>query len=573
MKLTVSKSKNASSFYVTRSTYNNGRYSSVVVEKLGTYNDLLEKLDGRDPYEWAREYVEELNRKEKEDREPDVIARYSPRKQIDMEAKQCFNGGYLFLQRLYHDLGLDRICSDISGKHAFEYDLNAILSRLLYTRVLYPGSKRSCRELSERFIQQPVFDLHQIYRALDVINKEKDMIQSKLYHNSRGIAPRKTGVLYYDLTNYFFESEHENGLRQYGVSKENRPNPIVQMGLFMDAEGIPLAFSIHPGNTSEQDTLKPLEEKILSDFEVSKVVVCTDAGLSSYANRLFNNKHDRAFITVQSLKKLTAPLREWALEPEGWRLEEGGKTFDLRDIDEDKHAKSVFYKSQWVEMDNLRQRMVVSYSIAYRDYARSLRERQVSRAVKLLEKSPSRLSKPKQNDVKRFLQRSDCTADGEIASQTRWSLNGDMIGKEAQYDGFYAVCTNLSGKLSDIIHINKQRWEIEECFRILKTEFKARPVYLSRDERIQAHFLTCFLSLVLFRYLEKKLGGRYPCHEIISQMKDMNFLKISGRGYIPAYTRTELTDALHEAFGFRTDYEIVTDKDMKRILKSTKSSK
>lgn len=570
MRLQVSKTKNAASFYVVKSVYKNKHHSSVVVEKLGTYNDLLEKLGGRDPYEWAEEYVRELNRKEKEGIQPDVIAKYSPRKQIEKNTRQSFNGGYLFLKRLYHDLGLHRICAEISKKHAFEYDLDSILSRLLYSRILYPGSKRSCQELSERFIEQPNFDLHQIYRALDVINQETGFIQSELYHNSMKASPRNTSVLYYDLTNYFFESEEENGLRQYGVSKEHRPAPIVQMGLFMDGDGIPLSFAINPGNTNEQTTLKPLEKSILSDFGLSRFVVCTDAGLSSHTNRLFNSRGDRAFVTTQSIKKLPQPLQEWALEPEGWRLEGERGLFDLRKINEGEHGQSVFYKAQWVEMEGLRQQMIVTYSLSYRDYARSVRERQVNRAVRQMENNPSRLTRHRQNDAKRFLKRTDSTSDGEIASRTSWSLNAVAIDKEARYDGFYAVCTNLAGEVKEIIAINKRRWEIEECFRILKSEFKSRPVYLSRDERIRAHFTTCFLALVLFRYMEKKLEGRFTCHDIISQLREMNFLEIPNQGYIPAYTRTDFTDALHEAFGFRTDYEIVTDKEMKKILRSTK---
>ena len=570
MRLQVSKTKNAASFYVVKSVYENKRHSSRIVEKLGTYNDLLEKLGGRDPYEWAEEYVRELNRKEKEGIQPEVIARYSPCRQIDKDVRQSFNGGYLFLKRLYHDLGLHRICAEISGRHAFEYDLDSILSRLLYTRILYPGSKRSCRELSERFIEQPNFDLHQIYRALDVIDKETGFIQSELYQKSRKVSARNTSVLYYDLTNYFFQSEEEDGLRQYGVSKEHRPAPIVQMGLFMDGDGIPLAFSINPGNTNEQITLKPLERSILSDFELSRLVVCTDAGLSSHANRLFNSRGERAFVTTQSIKKLPQPLQEWALEPEGWCLEGGKGRFDLRTISEEAHRQSVFYKAQWVEMEGLRQQMIITYSLSYRDYARSVRERQVSRAVRQMEENPSRLTRQGQNDAKRFLKRTDITPDGEIASRTSWSLNAGAIDKEARYDGFYAVCTNLAGDVKEIIAINKRRWEIEECFRILKSEFKSRPVYLSRDERIRAHFTSCFLALVLFRYMERKLNNRFTCHDIISQLREMNFLKIPNQGYVPAYTRTDFTDALHEAFGFRTDYEIVTDKEMKRIMRSTK---
>ena len=307
MKLTISKSKNAASLYVTRSIYVNGKRTSKIVEKLGTFAELEKKLDGRDPIEWAKKYIEELNKKEKEEKR-EVIVKYSPVKIIDKDKQNSFNGGYLFLQKIYYELGLHKICKEISQKYKFNFDLNSILSRLIYSRVIFPSSKLATCQLSKKFIEQPNFDLHQIYRALEILAKETDFIQSSLYDNSLKISRRNTGVLYYDCTNYFFEIEQEDGNKQYGPSKEHRPNPIVQMGLFMDGDGIPLAFSINRGNTNEQLTLKPLEEKILSDFDLSKFIVCTDAGLASEDNRKFNNKDERAFITTQSIKKLKAHL-------------------------------------------------------------------------------------------------------------------------------------------------------------------------------------------------------------------------------------------------------------------------
>lgn len=570
MRLGISKSKNSESLYVIKSTYENKVHSTKIIEKLGTVEELKKKLNGGDPYEWAKEYVAELNRQEKEGKEPDVIAKYSPHKQLEKGTQQSVSGGYLFLQKLYHELGMDRICTQIKKRHTFEYDFDSILSRLLYTRILYPGSKRSCNELSKHFIEPPSFNLHQIYRALDVINKERDFIQSEVYKNSVKLSKRNTGILYYDCTNFFFEAEEESGLRQYGLSKEHRPNPIVQLGLFMDGDGIPLAFCINSGNMNEQGTLKPLEKQILADFELSKFVVCTDAGLSSYANRDYNSKGGRGFITTQSLKKLNKPLQEWALEPMGWHVQGSQKSYDIRTLDEDKDSESIFYKEQWVVLDDVKQRLVVTYSIAHRDYMRSVRQGQVNRLIKTIEENPSRLSKVNQNDARRFLSKISCTKDGEIATQTIYGLNMEAVEKEAQYDGFYAVCTNLSDDVSAIVAVNKRRWEIEECFRIMKSEFKARPVFVNRDERIQAHFMTCFLSLILYRFLEKRLDNKYTCHEIISEMQNMNFKIVPDSGYAPNYTRTDFTDALHNAFGFRTDYEIVTRKEMKRILKTTK---
>lgn len=570
MRLCVSRSKNAASLYITKSIYENGRRSTKVVEKLGTYAELKEKLGGQDPIEWAKKYIEELNQKEKEEKR-EIIVKYSPSKIIAKGEKHSFNGGYLFLQKIYHELKLNKLCKEISLKYKFTFNLDSVLSRLLYARIIYPSSKLATFQLSTKFIEQPDFELQHIYRALEVIAKEADFVQSCLYKNSLRISKRNTGVLYYDCTNYFFEIEQEEGLKQYGVSKEHRPNPIVQMGLFMDGDGIPLAFVINKGNTNEQLTLKPLEEKILSDFNLSRFIVCTDAGLASDSNRKFNNKGERAFITTQSIKKLKAHLKKWALDPKGWSLADDGRTYNIVELDENKDRNKVFYKERWIKENGLEQKLIVTYSIKYRDYQRNIRNSQIERAQKAIVSNPGKIERHSPNDYKRFIEKSHCTAEGEVAEHEIYRINTELISKEALFDGFYAVCTNLEDDASSIINVNRRRWEIEECFRIMKSEFKARPVYLSRDDRIMAHFTTCFISLVIYRLLEKKLNGKYTCYEIINGLRDMNFLKVKGEGYIPAYTRTDFTDDIHEAFGFRTDYQIVSTSQMKKILKCTKS--
>ncbi|RKL61258.1 IS1634 family transposase [Thermoanaerobacteraceae bacterium SP2] len=570
MRLCVSRSKNAASLYITKSIYENGRRSTKVVEKLGTYAELKEKLGGQDPIEWAKKYIEELNQKEKEENR-EIIVKYSPSKVIAKGEQHSFNGGYLFLQKIYHELKLNKLCKEISLKYKFTFNLDSVLSRLLYARIIYPSSKLATFQLSTKFIEQPDFELQHIYRALEVIAKEADLIQSYLYKNSLRISKRNTGVLYYDCTNYFFEIEQEEGLKQYGVSKEHRPNPIVQMGLFMDGDGVPLAFVINKGNINEQLTLKPLEEKILSDFNLSRFIVCTDAGLASDSNRKFNNKGERAFITTQSIKKLKAHLREWALDPKGWSLADNGRTYNIAELDENKDRDKVFYKERWIKENGLEQKLIVTYSIKYRDYQRNIRNSQIERAQKAIDSNPGKIERCNPNDYKRFIEKSHCTAEGEVAEHEIYRINTELISKEALFDGFYAVCTNLEDDASSIINVNRRRWEIEECFRIMKSEFKARPVYLSRDDRIMAHFTTCFISLVIYRLLEKKLNGKYTCYEIINGLRDMNFLEVKGEGYIPAYTRTDFTDDIHEAFGFRTDYQIVSKSQMKKILKCTKS--
>jgi transposase len=569
MRLKVSKSKNSTSLYVIKTVYVDGKEYTKTIEKLGTIANLEKRLDGQDPIEWAKQHVEELNRKEKEATQ-DVIVKFSPIKKINKDEHNSFNAGYLFLQQIYHELGLHKICKKITNKYKFDFDLNSILSRLIYGRIIFPASKLATYQLSKRFIEQPNFELQHIYRALEVIAKESDFIQSKLYSNSLKISKRNTGVLYYDCTNYFFEIEQEDGLKQYGVSKEHRPNPIVQMGLFMDGDGIPLAFSINKGNTNEQVTLTPLEKQILSDFNLSKFIVCTDAGLASTDNRKFNDKEERAFITTQSIKKLKKHLKEWALDSCGWNLNNDMKTYDISELDEEKYKDKIFYKERWIKEDGLEQKLIVTYSIKYRNYQRRIRNNQIERAQKTIDTNPTKLKKNNQNDYKRFISKTHCTSDGEIAEKEIFSIDTELIKKEEDFDGFYAVCTNLEDDASEIIKVNKRRWEIEECFRIMKSEFKARPVYLSRDDRIEAHFTTCFIALIIYRLLEKKLGEKYTCHEILTKLREMDFYQIKGEGYIPTYTRDDLTDDLHEVFGFRTDYQIISMQQMKNIFKATK---
>jgi hypothetical protein len=549
-----------------------GKSTTKVVKKFGTVEELQETLKGEDPIEWARKQVEEMTAKDKAER-MEVHLTLRPTMSLKKDEQRSYNGGYLFLQKIYHELGMDRICAKISKKHKNEYNLNEILSMLLYTRVLYPGSKLSSLEDAKRFIERPEADIHQVYRALSLLSKECDTIQASVYKNSLKIGRRRTKVIYYDCTNYFFESEEENGLRQYGASKENRPNPIVQMGMFMDMDGMPLAFCINPGNTNEQVTLKPLEKKLKEDFGISKVVVCTDCGLSSYENRKNDNVGERAFITVQSLKKLKQHLLDWALDPTGWHTSGSDETFDIGRLDPKKHYDTLFHKDRWINENELEQRMIVTFSFKYRDYLTHVRDRQIGRAEALIRSGGARIDKKSGNDCKRFISQEHCTVDGEVAQTTSYSLNQEMIDQEASFDGFYAICTDLEDSPAEIIKANGARWIIENGFRIMKTDFEARPVFLQRDDRIKAHFLTCFLALLLYKCLEKKVNrgqNHFTPNEIMGTLTDMNFLSIPGEGYIPTYTRTDLTNALHGSAGFRTDTQIVTKQRMKSIISSTK---
>ena len=571
MRLGWAKTKYSVSYFVQKTIYVNGKNKSQVVKRLGSEKYICETYGVTDAKAWAKEQVRLMNEAEKEDAATFTIELNSGTDLV-MDEQRRFNGGYLFLQAVYYELGLHKICRAIANRHSFEYDLNDIMSRLIYTRILYPSSKRSSFQDSKRFIEQPSFNLHDIYRSLSVITEESDYIQSRLFKNSASIAGRKTEIIYYDCTNFYFEIEQAEDDKQYGVSKENRPLPIVEMGLFMDMDGIPIAFGITPGNDGEQNTMIPMEKKILEKFDVSQFVVCTDAGLSSGTNRFFND-YDRAdgkrsFITTQSIKKLKGHLKEWALDPTGWRLagSDSKVQYDIRNLDDKQDTEKLFFKSRWIKeptkvsMDGktrtvvLEQQLIVSYSIKYRDYLRSIRNGQIERARKMVAQGETSVGRKRQNDPKRFI-----------------STNEAVIVEEECYDGFYAVCTNLEDNPETITRVNKQRWQIEECFRIMKSDFEARPAFVKRKDRILAHFMTCFIALIVYRYLEKRLGNQYTISEIIPALQEMDFMKYEGKGYQPIYTRTALTDALHDAFGFCTSKQIVPVKVMRNICSVTKN--
>ena len=556
-----------------------GKSTTKVVEKFGTVEELRERLGGEDPIEWARARVAEMTAAEKEENQ-NVVVGYNPKAYIQKGEQRSYNGGYLFLQKIYYELGLDYICKKIAKKHKLlKYDLNGILSMLVYTRILYPGSKRSSLEDAGKFFEQPECTLEQVYRALSLLAEEFNEIQADVYKRSLKLGKRNTQVVYYDLTNYFFECEEEGGLVQFGHCKEGRPLPIVQMGLFMDHDGFPLVMCIEPGNKAETGTLKPMEQVLKDKFGLSKLVVCTDGGLSSYENRKNDSVGDRSFVTVQSLKKIKGYLQEWALDCKGWRTAGSDKEYDISTLDSKEQCETLFYKERWdpTKMstgETLEQRIIVTFSFKYKAYLSYVRERQVSRAVALLQKGQGVTSKRKSpNDAKRFIKAEHCTADGELAQIESYSLNQEMIDQEARFDGFYALCTDLWDPAPDIIRLNGGRWIIENGFRIMKTDFDARPVYVRRDDRIKAHFLTCFLALLIYKYLENKVnrGGRhFTTEEIVGTLRSMDFLSIAGEGYVPAYTRTDLTNHLHGSAGFRTDTQIVTRQKMRNIIAQTK---
>ena len=403
--------------------------------------------------------------------------------------------------------------------------------------------------------------------------EESDFIQEELYHNSNFVHPRNSKILYYDCTNYYFETEEEEGIKKYGKSKEHRPNPIITMGLFMDADGIPLAFDVFPGNQNEQITLKPLETKVIRDFNCSEFIFCSDAGLGSKTNRQFNSFGNRAYVITHSLKKMKKEDRDVALDPRQFKALGSDRMIDISTIDESDETEynTIYYKELPMGTKGIDEMLIVTYSPKYKAYQRSIRDRQIERAKKMIESQEKKGRGKNQNDPVRLIKKVAFTKDGEIAEKRSYELDMDRIKEEEQYDGFYAVITNLDDDVSEILKINKRRWEIEENFRIMKSEFEARPVFVKRDDRIKAHFLTCYISLLIYRLLEKKIGTGYTCDEIIQTLRKMKMTKISKEnGYIPSYKRTDLTDKLHEVFGFHTDYEYISKSSMRTIIKQTK---
>lgn len=572
MRLHTSKSKNAESFYISKGYVNDkGVSTSVIVRKLGTLKELLPEHGPTrdDVVAWCKEQckLETLKYKE-EQKSKSIQITFHADRQICYDQQVFHRGGYLFLQSFYYRLHMDKICRKLRDKYKFKYDINAILSDMIYTRILEPSSKRSGYAVASEFLEKPSYQLHDIYRALDVLGNECDFIQSEVYKNSHLLGARNDKILYYDCTNYYFEIEQEDGDKKYRKCKEHRPNPIIQMGLFMDGDGIPLAFSLFPGNANEQTSLKPLEEKVLSEFGCQKFIYCSDAGLGSEKIRNYNHMGKRAFIVTQSIKKLKAEDKEWALNPVGFKRVSDGKDVDITTLPDD--DTGLYYKEEPYTPHTLHQRLIVTYSPKYARYQKTIRDKQVDRARKMLESGSVKKERKNPNDPARFIGKVAATADGEAAKIHNY-LDEEKIQSESLYDGLYAVSTDLlDDEVGDILKVSEGRWEIEECFRIMKTDFEARPIFLQNETRIKAHFLTCFISLVIYRYLEKALGDPYTCERILSTLKSMNFASVQGQGFIPLYKRDKLTDKLHEICSFRTDYEFITKKDMKTIQKKSK---
>ena len=576
MRLGISKSKNTINYYIIKDYTKNGKRSTKHVERIGNLEEVKKLAGNQDYQEWLKDYVKKYN--EEHCKKEIITIKKNNKKIIGSNINNNFNVGYLFLENIYSQLKLKDICDNIQNKYQFKFDLNEILSYLVFARIIYPSSKLETYKQCQNFIEQPKFQLHDEYRALSYLANNIDFIQEKIFENSKNVIKRNSEIIYYDCTNYFFEIELDDEFRKYGINKQHQPKPQVGMGLFMDGEGIPLSFNIYPGNQNDQKTLIPEETKIVNNFKMdnTKMILCTDAGLASDEIKKYNIKDNRGFVITQSLKKLKDSDKVKVFNDNDWRLPgDLRNVYNLNEIRnneelKEKYYDKLFYKIISSETKSVKQDLIVTFSFKYFDYNRNIRNAQIERAKKSIDTNQATRKGKNQNDYKRFIVDTKSTDTGEIAENSNLSLNEDLIKQEEQYDGYYALTTNLVGDIEQILKITKGRWEIEESFRIMKTDFLARPVNLSREDRIKSHFLTCFMALLIYRILEKKLDYKYTTSEILKTIRNMNVLESKGDGYIPEYIRTNLTDDLHDIFGFRTDYEINTYKDFKKIFELIK---
>ena len=568
----------------------NGKRSTSVFEALGNDNDLINRFGKENTMDKVQEYIDSLNKTIKENKELPVKLLLDPNKQIEKDINRTFFSGHIFLRKIYYQLGIDKICKEIKKKYHFTFDINSIVECLIFARIIWPSSKLSTYEQSKKIIGNYDFDLQHVYRTLTYLAKEIDHIQKDLFNYSNKVIDRNYKVIYYDCTNFFFYTE-ENDFQRYGISKQHQPLPLVQMGLFMDADGYPFAMNINPGNTSETKTMIPSEEKFLNDFDMKgkNIIVCTDAAMSSDDIKRFNVKDGRGFIITQSIKKMSDDLQKYALDKKGWRkLGNIKDTFDLEKIANDKKSKeenyeTIFYKEIECETKSVKQTLIITFSFKYQEYQNKIKQHQFDRAIKLVEETNIKNKNTKNtekikisknpNDPKRFIKETRTTDTGEIACNIEYMVDQKILEEEQKYSGLYGITTNLINDTQTVIKVLHNKWEIEESFRIMKEEFDTGTVYLSREDRIKGHFITCYLSLFIYRYLEHQLNDKYTVYEIIEKLQEMKMLELKGKGFIPLQTRDDLTDDLHAFLGLNTDTEIITYKKIKEIYDLTESKK
>lgn len=596
--------------YIQKSVRVDGKSTTFTVKKLGLLEDIQREHGCADPRQWVTDLAHKMTQEEKEGKQCISIDFY-PGKEINPDETPLRHGGDIFLLSNYYKLGLPKWCDQIMANERSKFDLGAILRTLVVSRVLFPCSKSHTLVEAKEMIEVPEFTESQIYKALSLMSFHIDDIQALVWKNSQKIMERNTRVIFYDCTNYYFEIEDNDkdyvdtetgevviGLRKRGKSKEHRPNPIVQMGLLMDGDGIPLSFIIFPGNESEQPSLKRIEEMVADKFGLNEFVISTDAGLGSEDNRRYNMTEGREYITVQSLPSLPKKDQDMALDPRGWRVafrerglppvdpEDPEKdVFDLNEIDLERERHTRFYKEIIVDKTIKGQkpttrpeRVIVTYSHDFALYLQAKRAERLAVANKIVRNKQTK-SRQSQQDPRNYVETVYVTKDGTKATKVLMAIDKEAIEKEKRFDGFYAYGTSLDDDAVDVLRARSFHHEIEHLFRTTKTHLEARPVYLRREDRIRSHFLVCFLAMVVLNMLHKQITATYPevykdnplsidC--LIATLRKFKYGMLKGKNYQPMYKPDPITLQLLEMFGLQLNREIITNAKMRTAYKKVK---
>ncbi len=601
MRLSFSRPQRPHTIYVLESFRDKtGKSTTRRVEILGSEEEIEKKHGCPDGLEWAKAYVAQLNEEKKINKEK-IKVELSPSERINRGEQVSYDCGDLLLLPLYNRLGLPQVCEGIVEGTKVKYNLNEILEALVVLRLLCPCSKLSSFGLGKKRVRKMTCELEDIYRAQSLLSSHIDDIQSTVWENSKNIVRRDTRVVYYDCTNYYFEIEdndpvgkdprHPNrpeGIRRRGKSKEHRPNPIVQMGLLMDADGIPLSFIIFPGNESEQPSLQKIEEMIADKFGLNEFVISTDAGLSCEDNRRYNMTEGREYIAVQSLPGLSEDDRKMALDPHGWHIafrdsklgpvcpeDPDRDTFNLDEINLEAERHTKFYKEIIVsksiggKKSTARpERVIVTYCHDFALYLRHKRQERIKAAEKIIKNRQAK-SRQSQQDPRQYVSTVYITKDGEMAEHISMSLDTKTIENEARFDGFYAYGTSLDDDAVDVLRARSFHHEIEHLFRTTKSFLDARPVYLQRADRIRSHFLICFLSMVILKILQKQLDmPEVPVDRLIRTIREFKLGYIRGAGYIPLFERDNLTDRLQEINNICIDTQVIKTKTLNAMYRN-----
>ncbi len=606
------KSKNPT--YFVQKGYRNGKKTTTKnIARIGKHSELLTITD--DPLAYAREQVAKYNEEEKNGKvSMEVKIDFNEKIKISndlISSSTVLNIGYLYLQQIYHDLEIGNFIKNCTRDSKIEFDPNLIHRFLTFLRILEPGSKLDSLKRIPHYYEQPDFQYQHILRTLDILYENYDNYMEHLFDKSNRIIKRNTSVCYYDCTNYYFEMESPDddyidevtgefikGFRKYGLSKQHQPAPLVEMGLFMDSDGIPLSMCLTSGSDNEQTTAVPAEQKLTEMLKGKKFIYCADAGLGSYNIRNFNSMGGRAFIVTQSIKQMSKPLQEAVFNDCDFRLLSSDeeisietlKTFDKNDanrkslyldraykvIHADKAVDLGLYEEKILKNGKTRktkskaclhQNIIITFSRKSMEYQQYIRNRQIERAKKLLDGIDPDKYKKGPNDVTRFIKRESSSG----IEKYRFLLDEELIKNEEKYDGFYAVATNLEDDVKEILSISSKRYKIEECFRILKTNFSGRPVFHHTRERITAHFMVCYTALLIFRLLEKKLeeqGKHFTINDITDTLLNMNVVNIEDMCYMSTYTCSQICTALAAAFDLRLDKKYYQPKELNKKLKN-----